>query len=80
VLLSALNITVPECLWEDYLSNEINSDNSSCHYPIFASNFIFELWHNESQWEVLLKFNGEKVKNITSHEFDMTFDKFEELV
>jgi len=59
-ILSALNITTPECLLENWRSEKDGktAPNPNCNYPIFASNLIFEFYNDTTSPYVMFKYNG----------------------
>lgn len=44
LILSGLNLTSSECLYQAWNKIEITNKNCIYDYPTFASNIIFELW------------------------------------
>jgi len=46
LILAALNLTTPECLWNNFIEEGI-MDDPACHYPRFTSNIKIELWKND---------------------------------
>ena len=59
-ILSALNITTPECLLENWRAQKAGKDvpNKNCNYPIFASSLIFEFYNDTAKPYVMFKYNG----------------------
>jgi len=79
--LAALNLTSWECLL-----NQINSGNvvsqGSCvaGYPVFASQIIFELHSNETQYFVKVIYNGVEMKLCESENLECSFDDFSQRI
>jgi len=76
-LITALNITTPECLWNNYINNITN--DPICGYPIFASQVFFELYNDSNTWYVNTYYNDMPMMQPTYVEgqYQMKFGDFQ---
>jgi hypothetical protein len=58
MILSGLNYTNPDCIYEKYMGFKGNKSGICLEFPGYASNILIELHENNQKYEVKIRYNG----------------------